>query len=349
MRCVFVYEYITGGGLWRESPDEAPAGSLLCEGAAMVQAVVADFVAADLQFEVVALRDRRVAQLDLPGCRMIEIGSAEEELAAVRELAAAADASLLIAPEMGGALTQRCREVERAGGSLLGPDSSFVETAADKLSTTTRLQDAGIPVPFATALTAGSPLPSGFPFPAVLKPRDGAGSLGVARIDRADAPLPPEYLTTEKIGAGWVLETHQPGLAASVAVLCGAAGVFPLPAWRQRLSDDGRFRYLGGEYPLPKSLNARAQDLAVAAIEALGGARGYLGVDLVLGEADDGTADAVIEVNPRLTTSYVGLRRAARFNLAAAMYAVALGEPPPAMSFDGQAIRFQIADFRLQI
>jgi predicted ATP-grasp superfamily ATP-dependent carboligase len=39
---------------------------------------------------------------------------------------------------------------------------------------------------------------------------------------------------------------------------------------------------------------------------------GYLGVDLILGEDGNGAVDCVVEINPRLTTSYVGLQAAAR-------------------------------------
>jgi predicted ATP-grasp superfamily ATP-dependent carboligase len=66
---------------------------------------------------------------------------------------------------------------------------------------------------------------------------------------------------------------------------------------------------------------------------------GYVGVDLVLGEADDGKDDVVIEVNPRLTTSYVGLRRLVCGNLAAAMLAAARGQPV-ALSFAAGRVVF---------
>ena len=54
--------------------------------------------------------------------------------------------------------------------------------------------------------------------------------------------------------------------------------------------------------------------------------RGYVGVDLVLGPAEDGSRDVVLEVNPRLTTSYVGLSCLAKGNLAAEMLAAAEGK-----------------------
>jgi predicted ATP-grasp superfamily ATP-dependent carboligase len=50
-------------------------------------------------------------------------------------------------------------------------------------------------------------------------------------------------------------------------------------------------------------------------------------VDVVLGDDADGSRDFAIEINPRLTTSYVGLRAAAQTNLASAMLKVAQGEP----------------------
>ena len=47
---------------------------------------------------------------------------------------------------------------------------------------------------------------------------------------------------------------------------------------------------------------------------------------MVLGNDPSGNDDVVIEVNPRLTTSYVGLRKLVRENLAAAMLAAAQGQ-----------------------
>ena len=54
------------------------------------------------------------------------------------------------------------------------------------------------------------------------------------------------------------------------------------------------------------------QSLAVRSIDALNKttqsrARGWVGVDMILGSCDDGHDDRVLEINPRLTTSFVGL------------------------------------------
>ena len=126
---------------------------------------------------------------------------------------------------------------------------------------------------------------------------------------------------------GFLVQEFVPGTAASVAVLVGPAGTVALAPAAQRLSGDGRFRYLGGTLPLPGPLAERAAALARRAVAAVPGLRGYVGVDLVLGEADDGRGDMVIEINPRVTTSYIGLRALAAGNLAAAMLQVVRGEP----------------------
>ena len=81
-------------------------------------------------------------------------------------------------------------------------------------------------------------------------------------------------------------------------------------------------------------------------MRTLPGLHGYFGVDLVLGAAADGSEDAVIEINPRLTTSYIGLRRLARFNLAEALLALVTGATLPAENWRTGLITFS-ADGRV--
>ena len=241
----------------------------------------------------------------------------------LRRLTIAADWTLLIAPETGGMLLDRCRLVESAGGRLLSPPAKCVEIAASKQRTSELLERGGVRVPRGRLLSQWDHrVPPEFPMPAVIKPDEGCGSLGVRLVRRA------ADLRDETVAGAVRLEQFIPGLPASVAVICGPAGNHALPACEQRLSADGTFAYRGGRLPLAPQLDARARRLALAAIAAMPQPRGYLGVDLVLGEAEDGSGDCVIEINPRLTTSYIGLRAAADTNLAAAMLDIASGRQP---------------------
>jgi predicted ATP-grasp superfamily ATP-dependent carboligase len=310
---VFVFEFISGGGMLGEAP---PKGSLLREGAAMLRAVTADFARIDGCTVVTNWDDR------LEGApkhlQVRRVRSCDEEQTTFLELAASADGVLVIAPEFDGVLLERVRQVEEIGGALLGPGSSFVAVASDKHETGRRLARAGVPSPFAVALRLDETLPLDFPYPAVLKPNDGAGSMDVFWID-APHRRTPQRATNRTTSFSWRLEQFCPGMAASIALICGPAGSAALPACRQILSDDGRFRYVGGETPLAPVLHRRAALLARRALDALPPAAGYVGFDLVLGAAEDGSQDVVIEVNPRLTTSYIGVRAITEANLAELM------------------------------
>ena len=167
----------------------------------------------------------------------------------------------------------------------------------------------------------------------MLKPVNGAGSQDTYMVS-GPYDAPPAYAWPRR------LESYVPGLAASVAMLCGPGGRISLAPCKQRISDDGRLRYLGGEMPLAAGLAERARSLAERALAAMPPAVGYVGVDLVLGREPDGSQDAVIEINPRLTTSYVGLRTAATSNLAEAMWRVAQGEMQP-IEFSERADRIR--------
>jgi len=291
---------------------------------------------------VSVLRDARLPNLRIPSADVLEVGDAQSERQAFCDLSRRADWTVLIAPEIDGALLDRCRWAESAGARLLSPPSAFVEVASDKNRTTERLRQHGIPVPAAAPLVCGQQLPADFSYPAVVKPCDGAGSVGVHLV----ADQTAEYgMAFESQVAR--LEEFRRGTPASVAVLCGPRDKVALPACSQRVTDDGRFRYMGGKTPLDESLSQRAERLGLAAIGALPPAMGYVGVDLILGDDPDGRDDVVIEVNPRLTTSYVGLSQLCRTNLAAAMMAVAQGHAA-GLSFAHRPVEFD-ADGRVRM
>ncbi len=313
---VFLYEWVTGGGLVEQS-GSLPQ-SLLVEGATMLAALAADFNAID-DTQVVVLKDIRLDDLPLPACEVVEIHSDSHHREEFEQLAAEADHTLVIAPETDNVLHRTHGMARSAGARLLAPDEAFVRLTSDKHAMALHFERTGVPVPESILLDADQEkLPSDFVYPGVVKPVYGAGSQNTLLVSSA-RDEPPPYPWPRR------LERYYAGTSASVSFLCGPAHRTALPACRQHLTTDGRFSYTGGALLQDEELTKRATTLAAQALDALPAALGYVGVDLVLGKAADGSEDVVIEVNPRMTTSYVGLRAATNDNLAAAMIENAAG------------------------
>jgi len=322
---LFVYEYACAAF----DGNDGATTPLYGEGWAMLHAVLEDLSSLPDVYLTTMLSTHAIERFPLLEALNIECIAVEpsKESLAFRELVRHADAVLVIAPEFDDLLYQRSSWVEQADGQLLGPSSDAVRLAGDKLLVAQHFQACRIPSP--TTIGADHPpLTRDMPWPAVCKPRYGAGSQATFLVRGWDE-MASCLARAER--EGWkgelVVQPFVPGLACSVAFLMGPEGSVALPPCRQQLSNDGRFHYLGGALPLPPDLAKRAVALGKRVVESVSGLRGYVGVDLVLGESPNGNEDSVIELNPRLTTSYVGLRALATANLAQAMVHAALGRP----------------------
>lgn len=323
-RRIVVLEYFTAtppaGG-------DAPAA----EGRAMRDAVVADLA---------ALPGVEVVVLHAPGWPPPRTRSRArvvrgEPGRALRAALPAADAALVIAPEEDGILERLSAIVEESGRRLLGPSSRAVRLAADKAATVACLAAAGLPTPASEAISferAAVHL-ARRPLPLVLKPRDGCGGAGVVvvrRRDRAAAAIALVRAATRRNDL--LVQDHVAGDAASVSLVVADGGgvTLPLALNRQAIRGASRLAYAGGMTPWRHPQARRAIAIAVEAVAVLGSAapgwRGHVGIDLVFGT--DGPR--IIEINPRLTTSYIGIRRVARRNLAGLILDAAIGRPLPA-------------------
>jgi len=320
---IFAYEYTCA------AKRAGSLTSLRTEGWAMLSALVDDLSRIS-GIEVVSLLDRRQFPSN-PGPAFHCVDSDAEERR-FREMAGEADFTFVIAPEFDDILTQRCQWVEDAGGRLLGPSLAAVRLTADKYALAQFLQRRQVRTPESWLLRADSSEARETSevcswFPAVMKPRFGAGSLATYLVRcPSDLARVKAAARHEGFNGDMILQPWVQGNAASVAFLIGPKQRLALPAASQDLSEDGRFRYRGGSVPVPPVLDERARSLATRAIDEVPGLLGYVGVDLVLGPDSDGSQDYVIEINPRLTTSYIGLRSLAETNLAEALLNVAIGK-----------------------
>lgn len=317
---VFVFEHICGGGLSRGPLLEG----LLPLGAKMLRAAATDFLAAGC--EVVTCLDARVldsrehhAHLSVSGADGLLRANVERVEAGVscrpvfERLARSADAALVIAPETDGLLEAWARTLRDWNVRSLGCTPEGIAACSDKLALSHRLHRANARTP-GTRLGAG-PVVSGddsvASFPVIVKPRFGAGCAATHVIRDASqfASLPKRN--------DWITQPFAPGMAGSVAFLMRGGRATPLLAGEQTIAGDTVLAYGGGRIPITGVRADQAIALAQRAIETIPGLNGFVGVDVVIGEYAHG--DHVIEINPRMTVAYHGLRQLSKTNLAAAM------------------------------
>jgi predicted ATP-grasp superfamily ATP-dependent carboligase len=328
---IFLYEYTSVIG-------SSKLSALRMQGRAMLCAVAEDFSRlAGVEVSGIVDESREF----LPAGGQFRPIPPQEEEAAFRDLAGKADYTLVIAPEFNNILAARCRWVEEVNGRLLGPTAAAIRLTGDKLALEQHLRKHKTPTPPCEVFVPGKFKPS-FPFPLVCKPRFGAGSLATFLIqDHQELTECQQHLQDEGWEGEMLAEPFVPGQAASVAFLIGPQQQLALLPAAQNLSGDGRFHYSGGTVPLPVDLAQRAVFLASKALEAVPGLGGYIGLDLVLGGEDDGSQDWLIEINPRLTTSYIGLRALAKSNLAWALLRLAEGEILPPVNWHPGLVHFR--------
>lgn len=308
---------MTGGG-WA-GPD--PPASLAVEGRAILRAVLSDFRAWG-RFPVVttiAGRRRGVSHFadSLPADRVVSLDAEVYPTTLVR-LAQQCGAALIIAPESGGTLERLSALLHDAGVRLLGSLSEGVAVAADKWECHRRFVRAGLPTPetVLTTVDGAAPAADELGYPLVVKPMDGAGCEGVGFVPRADWLAPalahPAIQREDRL----LLQRYVAGTHASVSLLVAEGESIALSLNEQRVRVGLPFAYRGGVASISHPRRGQALDLARRAVSLVPGLRGYVGVDLML--RHDGCS--LIEINPRLTTSYVGLRRVIDLNMAEAVW-----------------------------
>jgi tyramine---L-glutamate ligase len=316
---ILVHEFVSGGGLaGRPVPP-----SLGREGAAMRDALVTD-LAAIHRHRIVTTVDARFPLKAPPGVEVVTLPPRDDAL--LDGLLASADAVWLVAPETDGCLERLATRAEKKGKALLGPGAAAIGRASDKAGLPRRLARYGVSHPPTRVLRPEADwgiAAREVGYPVVVKPARGAGCHGVCLARNPGELLRAVDMARRADGRGrLLLQRYVRGVAASVSLLADGRRAVALTVNVQWVRASRPFAYRGGTTPLDHPLAGRAVEAALRTCRALPGLRGYVGVDLVLTESEA----VVIEVNPRLTTAYLGVRLALEGNVAALALAACAGD-----------------------
>lgn len=345
---ILIIEYITAGGLCHQPlPD-----SLMREGTLMRDALLADFSElADV--ELFTTVDTRVSFPKQAGVVM-PVDNQSNVIGLWETLLQQCDAALIIAPETDGILCQLTQMVDACGVINLGVNLAAVELFSNKYATYVALSQAKIStVPTYTASeflqleffklndlsttssSTSAPLSTPlFNHGCVAKPIDGAGC-GDTRFFTTVAALHIWLNEAAQYSqlARYIVQPFQAGSPASISMLCKNGSAWLLSGNQQLIEMSAELNQTTNQtlnqttiqqLPVPHAtiiykgslvngLSSRHDDfsqLAQTLAHAFPDLNGYVGVDVII----NGDDIFVVEVNPRITTSYIALHKSLNIN-----------------------------------
>ncbi len=233
------------------------------------------------------------------------------------------DVTIVVAPESDGVLCELEAWCQSAGIRTCSSDATFIQNSGDKWRSAQWWHCHQVPHP-PTQLLSKWRAPVTAHADAerwALKMRDGAGCESMQRLSTEEVVrLQLNHPSADR----WIVQPWISGLSYSRSVIVDAAGNYHwLPIVSQCLKVDACVQYQGGCVLPESSLSSDHERSLEQAVRSLpGNARGWIGVDFILSESGQ---LMVIEINPRLTTSFVGLSRACHASLADLIVKASLG------------------------
>jgi tyramine---L-glutamate ligase len=165
----------------------------------------------------------------------------------------------------------------------------------------------------------------------VIKPVKGCGAQGVrlSEGEPAEGEFAERYIEGEHISVSLI-----PNRVIGDACLYfkgNPPAVLAINRQNIEIDTSGSFHYLGGETPVHPAWEAEILSIARKAAEVLG-CQGYCGIDMIVSDKI-----YVIEVNPRITTSLVGIVACMEEEIASLIVAASKGEGPAEVHLHGRA------------
>ncbi len=275
--------------------------SLAREGDVILRAAVNDFQLLP-DCNVFTLRDKRLGD-GIAGANTVVVGSGDYYIEKLEELACTLDALLIIAPENNDILFSLCKRCSDQKFELFNSKVEAIKLTSNKYSTYQYLLAHDIPqIPTCLAGDAGQLEGEQF----VMKPADGVGCTEVfllkSRSELQEAVVRPDR-------DRYIFQPYTRGTHASLSLLCREGACLVLSCNEQYIREErGRMQWI------KCNVNAfegeKFTSFGNRLAQALPGLRGYIGADIVITEKEI----LLVEINPRLTTSYAGLGAALGVN-----------------------------------
>jgi tyramine---L-glutamate ligase len=277
----------------------------------MLNALLNDF--ANLaEHEVTVMLDVRcISEFPFKNIRVISIDSNDNVLTVFENLLQDCDAIWIIAPETENILFNFTKQAEKYNKLLLSSPSSAIAKTADKFQTfelLTANHILTIPTQRLIDLPGFKKL-EGLPeFPFVIKPIDGVGCENTYLMT---ASLLKDWQSCDNLN-NFIIQPFIQGDALSISALFkrGQAHLICINCQHIQIKNQ-QFKLSACEVNIAINDKSEFQNLLNQIAQAFPDLFGYVGIDLIVSDLI-----YVVEINPRLTSSYSGIRKALGLNIA---------------------------------
>jgi len=325
---LFIFEFVSGGGYNRR---DIPS-SLFCEGYAMLRTIVEDFK--KLGFKITTLLDKRISHLSryLNSDIVKFVNTKEDFLKKYIDCVSKSTCCFIIAPEFSNHLYNLTQIVKEYKKKILSIDLNGVWLGTSKLETykyfiTNKLNTPkSYLIPFKEGLIDVDFILQKFDqlgSSIIIKPEDGAGSELIFHFETKDQILHFFKRPEEKLDMvrNYIVQEYIEGDDLSISMInrtnlkkTGAQDQIILSINTQdvqNLTPNKESLYLGGFTPVENYGVLRDRFEKILKSMNLTSFQGYFGIDFIK-KADNSIY--FIEINPRLTTSYIGIRNILDYN-----------------------------------
>lgn len=271
-------------------------------------------------WRLITTLDERLDRMDTE-LKCITIAREQNPWEVWQSCMAEADAIWVIAPETHRLLFKMAEMATNTQAKWLGPNLDAIAITTDKYEMARVLSDNGIPT-IPTFQFAEWSATGGQTW--LVKPKDGAGCEATFILHGVHEVL--DWFNEEALRkTTHIIQPYMTGIPASISAinLQGQPKVLSCNLQSMALAN-GQLHYLGGVINGAADYWAVLEDLTYKIVTAIPGLDGYFGVDVLI-NPDSPAEVTIVEVNPRLTTTYAYLREATGCNVARRVVDAQLG------------------------
>ncbi|MFX1379211.1 MAG: ATP-grasp domain-containing protein [Promethearchaeota archaeon] len=321
---IFIFEFVSGGGF----NNTIIPTSLFCEGFGMLRSITADFKLLD--FEIYTTLDYRISFLSkfIKADHILNVRKNENSLKTFKDCVMKCKYVFIIAPETLNILYNLTEIVKKSGKIILSTNLRGIKYGSSKIISHNIFNNVKISTPKTYRIPfKEQTLDLDFIIhkfrelkcPIVIKPEDGVGAESINYFENESQILNFYINFEQKLEKkrNYIIQQFISGSNLSMSII-GSPNLFVNPLILSINSQninitDKTPEYLGGYTPLENykdiinQLTNTIEKLKNLNIE------GYFGIDFI---EDNNKLFTFIEINPRLTTSYIGLRNILNFNCA---------------------------------